>query len=135
MRVDGVVVAVQEVETGLDAWLDQAETRKVVAALDTVVAVQMLKEGLQGRHEGGVQAARVQRAGPPAGRSIGHLNLLSAEASVHLQPEGGGFGQGSGPAFTRECVAQIKHIVGQTGANAQGVRVVVRIRRQRSCSG
>lgn len=105
MRVDGVVVAVQQVEAGLDARLDQAELREVVAALDAVVAVQMLEEGLQYGHEGGVQTARVKPARAPVCSGVGHLPLLGAKTRVHLQPEGGGFGQGLGPALTREGVA------------------------------
>ena len=49
MGVDGVMVAVQQIEAGLDARFDQTELREVVAALDPVVAVQMAEEGLQRR--------------------------------------------------------------------------------------
>ena len=135
MGVDGVVVAVEQVEAGLDARLDQAELREIVPALDAVVAVQMLEEGLQRRDQGGVKAARVQLAGAPARRGVGHLNLLGAETGVHLQPEGGGFGQVARPALTREGVPQIEQVVRQAGANAQRQGVVVRLRRQRRCSG
>jgi hypothetical protein len=50
---------------------------------------------------------------------------------VHLQPEGGGFGQGLGPALTREGVAQIEHVGRQAGAKAQREPVDRLVRRQR----
>ena len=133
--VDGVVIAVEQVEAGLDARLDQAELREIVTAFDAVVAVQMPEEGLQRWDQGGVQAARVQYAGAPARGGVGHVRLLGAESAVHLQPEGGGFGQGLGPTLTREGVAQIEQVVRQAGANAQRQRVDMRLRRQRWCSG
>lgn len=135
MGVDGVVVPVQKVEAGLDTRLNEAEVRKIVPALDPVVAVQMLQEGLQRRHQGDVQTARVKGARAPARRGLGHLNLLGAKAGVHIQPKGGGVRQGAGPALTREGLAQIEHLVGQAGADAQRVFVVMRFRRQRRCSG
>src|SRR5690606_20424082 len=48
MRVDGVVVPVQQVQPGLDARLQRAERREIVSGLDPVMAVQVLEEGLQG---------------------------------------------------------------------------------------
>ena len=125
----------QQVDAAIDPGLHRAQCREVVAALDAVVAVQMLEESLQRGHEGGVQAARVELARAPVCSGVGHMPLLGAKTRVHLQPEGGGFGHGAGPALTREGVAQIEHVGGQARAKGQRELVDRLIRRQRWCSG
>ena len=62
MGVDGVVIAVQQIQAVLDARFDTAEGGEEVLAFDPVVTVQVLKEGLQGRQDGVVQPARVEVA-------------------------------------------------------------------------
>ena len=49
MGVDGVVVPVEQVQPLADARLQRPELREVVAALDAVVAVEVLEEALQFR--------------------------------------------------------------------------------------
>ena len=114
MGVDGVVVAVEQVQALGDAGLGAPEHREIATALDAVVTVQVLEEGREGLDKGDVDGAGV---GLALADEVGHARRLAAKAVVHVQPEAGHLGQGRiGPAVARSLGQQAAHGLGQAWA-------------------
>ena len=88
MTVQDVMVGVQQVDAGGDPGLNPAHDREVVAALDPMVAVQMLEIGLKRRDQTAMQQDQITSRTPVRDLAR-HLGLLVAKAAVHLQPEAG----------------------------------------------
>lgn len=106
--VHSVMVAIQQIDAGGDARLDLAELREVVAALDAVMAVQMLEEVGQRRQQAVMEGARVERPSPVIGDNTVHGGRGLPETLMHLKPESGLLWQGVRmPAVAGQGVPQI----------------------------
>lgn len=107
MGVDRMVIPVEQVDAGRNVGLDLAEHRKIVPALDTMMTVQVLQEGLQRRDQLGVKAPGVGRVGPESRSQRRHMIAVVAEAGVHLQPvRGDGVQPGLAPTAAWKAVSE-----------------------------
>jgi hypothetical protein len=74
------------------------------------MAVEVLQEGLERRDQLAMQGGGVAVGAPLADQPV-HMRLMTAEAGVHLQPEGRGLVEASLVHRSRGyCVAQIQHL-------------------------
>ena len=119
--MNGVVVAIQQVDAGADLRLDPPHHGKIMAALDPVVTVEMLQERLQRRDQRTVQGDEVAVRPPLADEAV-HMGLVSAKTAVHLQPEGGGLVERGVPAVARVFVQQIAETGREACPRGEGVR-------------
>ncbi|MDP2212225.1 MAG: hypothetical protein Q8J81_00080 [Phenylobacterium sp.] len=130
MNVNVVMVPVEQGESGLNARLDTLHCREIVNALDAMVAVEVLKERLQGGDQDTKRCARFRSPITSVRHGIAHFRQLVPEFGMHSEPMPGDRVE-VGPAIAREGVSQIQVFDRQAAAQGErrGVEAGVRQRR------
>ena len=116
--VDGIMVAVEQIQSFGDTRLDRSKGREIVAGLDPMMTIEMAEKAALRLDQARMDCAGVKGA---LTDQLTHHRLLATKAVVHLQPEACGLGQGGvGPGFAGAIDQQTAHRFGQARTRLQG---------------